>query len=143
METISLNGTWQLRGKRQEGKPLDELLLQANVPGCVQLDLSAAGYLPADLYMGENILQTQKYEGYEWWYTRTFTVPQVKEDAFLVFEGVDCIAEYFLNGIFLGESHLTFNDGCGDIHAGGVCCDAAVAEKGIDHFHGAVFFQLL
>ena len=104
METISLNGTWQLRGKRQEGKPLDELLLQANVPGCVQLDLSAAGYLPADLYMGENILQTQKYEGYEWWYTRTFTVPQVKEDAFLVFEGVDCIAEYFLNGIFLGES---------------------------------------
>ncbi len=104
METISLNGTWQLRGRRQEGEPFDELFLQANVPGCVQLDLSAAGYLPADLYMGENILQTQKYEGYEWWYTRTFTVPEVQENAFLVFEGVDCIAEYFLNGILLGES---------------------------------------
>lgn len=104
METISLNGKWQLRGKRQEGEPSDELLLDATVPGCVQLDLSAAGYLPADLYLGENILQTQTYEGYEWWYTRSFTVSQIKKNAFLVFEGVDCIAEYFLNGILLGES---------------------------------------
>ena len=104
METISLNGTWQLRGRPQEGQASDELLLAATVPGCVQLDLSREGYLPGDLYMGENILQTQKYEGYEWWYTRTFSVPQVKEHAFLVFEGVDCIAEYFLNGVLLGES---------------------------------------
>ena len=100
METISLNGTWQLRGKRQEGKPLDELLLQANVPGCVQLDLSRKGYLPTDLYMGDNILQAQKYEEYEWWYTRTFTTFEEKENVYIVFEGVDCVAEYFLCNFF-------------------------------------------
>jgi len=104
METISLNGTWQLRGRPQEGESLAELALEATVPGCVQLDLSREGYLPGDLYIGENILQTQEYEGYEWWYTRAFTLPEVKENAFLVFDGVDCIAEYYLNGILLGES---------------------------------------
>lgn len=104
MNTISLNGTWQLRGRRQEGYPLDELCLEATVPGCVQLDLSRAGYLPADLFMGENILEAEKYEEYEWWYSRTFLAPENKENAYLVFEGVDCVAEYFLNGVLLGES---------------------------------------
>lgn len=104
METFSLNGTWQLRGKPQEGQPAEELTLEATVPGCVQLDLSKAGYLPADLYMGENILQAEKYEEYEWWYSRTFIAPQARENVFLVFEGVDCIAEYYLNGRFLGKS---------------------------------------
>lgn len=104
MEMISLNGTWQLQGRRQEGEPSAELTLTANVPGCVQLDLSKAGYLPADLFMGENILETQKYEDYEWWYTRTFTAPETKENVYLVFEGVDCVAEYFLNGVLIGES---------------------------------------
>ena len=108
MEIISLNGTWQLRGKRQEGTPTDEVFLDATVPGCVQLDLSAAGYLPADLYMGENILATQKYEDYEWWYTTTFTSPVHKENAYLVFEGVDCIAHYYLNGQKIGDSENMF-----------------------------------
>ncbi|MBR3978207.1 MAG: hypothetical protein IKJ94_01125 [Oscillospiraceae bacterium] len=104
MEMVSLNGTWQLRGRRQEGEPSAELTLTAKVPGCAQLDLSQAGYLPADLFMGENILETQKYEDFEWWYTRTFTAPETKENVYLVFEGVDCVAEYFLNGVLIGES---------------------------------------
>ena len=62
METISLNGTWALRGNRQDWLPLEEIALDATVPGCVQLDLSANGYLPADLFMGENIKEAQKYD---------------------------------------------------------------------------------
>ena len=104
METILLNGTWKLSGRPQEDEPSDMLYLDATVPGCVQLDLSKAGYLPSDLFMGENILEAEKYEGYEWWYTRTFTAPATKENAYLVFEGVDCIAQYYLNGTLLGES---------------------------------------
>ena len=96
MKTFSLNGTWQLRGRRQECEPLDEVILEAAVPGCVQLDLSREGYLPADLFMGENILEAEKYEEYEWWYSRSFIVSATEENAYLVFEGVDCIAEYFL-----------------------------------------------
>ena len=86
MEMVTLNGTWQLRGRRQEGELSAELTLTAKVPGCAQLDLSQAGYLPADLFMGENILETQKYEDFEWWYTRTFNAPETKENVYLEFE---------------------------------------------------------
>ena len=103
MKTISLNGIWQLSGKPQE-QDVDKITLSAEVPGCVQLDLSREGILPKDLFMGENILEAEKYEDWEWWYTRKFTAPEEREHVFLVFRGVDCLAEYFLNGEKLGES---------------------------------------
>jgi len=107
MKTLSLNGKWLLTGKKQH---LDEekISLEASVPGTVQSDLSASGYLPEDLYMGENILKAEEYEEYEWWYTRSFDSPEERRNVYLVFEGVDCIAEYFLNGNKLGESDNMF-----------------------------------
>lgn len=104
MKTISLNGQWSLRGQRQERGGEGAVSLRAEVPGCVQLDLSREGYLPADLYMGENIKETEKYEDYEWWYETSFAYPEVRERVYIVFEGVDCIAEYYLNGERIGES---------------------------------------
>ncbi|MEE1162041.1 MAG: hypothetical protein U0K70_08275, partial [Acutalibacteraceae bacterium] len=103
MKTVTLNGEWRLSGKPQESseKPL---VLKAQVPGCVQLDLSREGYLPKDLYLGENIKETEKFEDWEWQYERTFTAPEERENVFMVFEGVDCIAEYFINGEKIGES---------------------------------------
>lgn len=103
MKTILLNGEWQLSGKPQEGNG-QPVALKAEVPGCVQLDLSRAGYLPKDLYLGENIKETEKYEDWEWHYQRTFTAPEERENVYMVFEGVDCIAEYFINGEKIGES---------------------------------------
>ena len=103
MKTVSLCGEWSLKG-RKENAAGELLTLTANVPGCVDLDLSRADYLPEDLYMGENILQTEKYEGYEWWYEKTFDAPKQRNNVYLVFEGVDCIAEYYLNGVKFGES---------------------------------------
>ena len=101
MKTINLNGEWKLSGKPQESdeKPIT---LKAEVPGCVQLDLSRAGYLPKDLYLGENIKEAEKYEDWEWHYERTFTSPAERENVYIVFEGVDCIAEYFINGDKIG-----------------------------------------
>ena len=107
MRNISLNGIWKLVGQKQEdGSSRTEL--SATVPGCVQLDLSREGYLPHDLYMGNNILETEKFEEFEWWYERSFTAPEERKNVFLVFEGVDCVAEYFLNGKKLGESANMF-----------------------------------
>jgi len=103
MRKISLCGEWKLTGKRQNSEDAT-ISMTANVPGCVQLDMSRAGYLPADLFMGENILKAEKYERYEWWYEKTFTLPEEKKNLHLVFEGVDCLAEYFLNGTKIGES---------------------------------------
>ena len=104
MENILLNGTWSLKGKCESTQAGNIISIDAQVPGCVQLDLSRAGYLPEDLFMGENILEAEKYEEYEWWYERKFTAPKKRRNVYLVFEGVDCLAEYFLNGVKLGES---------------------------------------
>ena len=103
MKTILLNGEWQLSGKPQEGGE-GSLSLKAAVPGCVQLDLSSAGYLPEDLYLGENIKETEKFEDWEWRYERVFTAPAERENVFIVFEGVDCLAEYYINGEKIGMS---------------------------------------
>ncbi len=107
MKKISLDGLWLLKGRNQLSRD-GELSLNAEVPGCVQLDMSREGILPTDLFMGENITETEKFEGYEWWYERTFTCPEEKNRVYLVFEGVDCLAEYFLNGVKIGESENSF-----------------------------------
>ena len=78
MKVISLNGTWALCG-RAEGTEDALITLTATVPGCVQLDLAEAGYLPSNLYMGENIRTTEAYEEHEWWYERRFEALHVFE----------------------------------------------------------------
>ena len=108
MKKITLNGAWSLKGKSQCSQEENVICIDAQVPGCAQLDLSKAGYLPEDLFLGENIRETEKYEGYEWWYERKFNAPKERENLYLVFEGVDCLAEYFLNGVKLGESKNMF-----------------------------------
>ena len=107
MKRISLNGEWNLKG-RKEGTENDYLNLTASVPGMVQLDMSRAGILPADLLVGMNILKAERYEDHEWFYERTFDAPKSRKNVFLVFRGVDCIAEYFLNGVKFGESDNMF-----------------------------------
>lgn len=113
MKQISLNGKWKLfyydAEQIQPSSP-SELIgincIDCSVPGNTELDLSAAGLLPSDLYMGENILEVEKYETYGWWYRTEFSSPKVQpgERVFLNFEGVDCFAEYWLNGEKIGES---------------------------------------
>jgi hypothetical protein len=90
MKTINLNGEWRLSGKQQESED-EPLVLKAEVPGCVQLDLSREGYLPEDLYLGENIKETEKFEDWEWQYERTFTAPLERENVYIVFNNTgDC-----------------------------------------------------
>lgn len=106
MKTISLNGIWSLSGKAAEGFESRAVIknIAAEVPGCVQLDLSRAGILPSDLFFGENITKTEEFENWEWYYSRRFTAPSERDGLYIVFEGVDCVAEYFLNGVKFGES---------------------------------------
>ncbi len=104
MKTVSLNGVWDLTGKAVLPADSEVISIKGNVPGCAQLDLAENGYLPKDLFMGENIRETEKFEDYDWWYERTFEVEDIAKNVFLVFEGVDCLAEYYLNDVKIGES---------------------------------------
>ena len=116
---ISLDGTWTLYftdERRQAPRTPAELLalgapcIPAQVPGNVELDLSRAGMLPEDLFQGMNPRKAEAFEPFGWWYAREFPAPEsaADEHVFLRLDGVDCLAEYFLNGERIGASENAF-----------------------------------
>lgn len=78
-------------------------ILDAAVPGCMELDLMRAGRLE-DLYFGENILEAQRMESTHMWYFSRFVIEESEDDVFLRFEGVDTAAEIFVDGVLLGKT---------------------------------------
>ena len=88
MEQIySLDGTWALyerdatAGESDGAIPADARRIPAQVPGNVELDLSRAGLLPADLLRGMNPCKAEAFESSEWWYERTFDAPNLPKGA--------------------------------------------------------------
>ena len=119
-ENLSLDGEWKLRYFPQpdaaavrtlSGIPPSAGEVKATVPGNCELDLQQAGVLP-DLTVGLNILKLRPYEAYQWLYEKTFDAPAVDAasgaKAELVFEGVDTLADVFLNGEKIGETANMF-----------------------------------
>jgi beta-mannosidase len=111
---VDLNGTWQLTyGPQTAAAPRhpDDLAasdwpsIPATVPGNVELDLMRSGLLPADLHMANNVYKLVGFEGHRWWYRRTFDTPAARpgQRLVLIFEGIDCVGEVFLNGRSLGR----------------------------------------
>lgn len=80
--------------------------LTATVPGNCEWELVKAGIIK-DPQRGLNALAFREYEGYQWLYTRTFHArPCDGTDgsrAELVFDGIDTLADIFLNGKRIGE----------------------------------------
>jgi beta-mannosidase len=101
----ALNAVWRL-AYRRPGEERQELPVAASVPGNVELDLSRAGTLPADLFFGENILAVRDWEDVEWWYSCDLALSsdEVAGSPDLVFYGVDGEAKYYLNGRLVGTS---------------------------------------
>ena len=111
MKKILLNGIWDLYFAKQKSYEAEYppsasefCKVKCTVPGNVELALADAGILPEDLYFADNINAVQQYEDYEWRYERTFDKPKENGRITLVFEGVDCLAEYWLNGEKIGAS---------------------------------------
>jgi beta-mannosidase len=93
-QSIDLNGVWSVRGFGE--KALNPM--PAQVPGNVELDLMANKIIE-DPFYDENEKYLRPYEFYDWEYTRQFDVPaDFPLDADLEFDGIDCVAEVFLNG---------------------------------------------
>lgn len=105
---VSLNGEWQLRYCQESHNmpPEDEWrLIAAMVPGNVELDLYRNGIEP-DPYYAENEYEYKKYEYYTWCYRKNFLLPHEMEGKRLqiVFEGLNCIADVFVNSVLVGHS---------------------------------------
>jgi beta-mannosidase len=113
MSRFLLDGDWELlggpHGVMSKGVThLDSesaIKVTARVPGNVEDDLAEAGLLKP-LEMGEGAYQTLGYEGHCWFYRTSFETLEFdeSEQLRLVFEGIDTLAEVFLNGQSLGET---------------------------------------
>jgi beta-mannosidase len=115
----SLDGTWRLAVIHHEQfkrMPLplsyDAVLAAAaidgEVPGNFELDLYKAGKIP-DPFFGTNLLAMLRYEDCHVFYARRFTYsPQAETSPELVFEGIDTIADIYLNGEFLAHTENMF-----------------------------------
>ena len=113
-QQISLDGAWKLTAGPQtsdaprEPAKLDAagwLTIPATVPGNVELDLMAAGRLP-DLSVANNIFHFRDFETWDWWYRRRFATPAraAGQRCEIVFDGIDCLAEVWLNGVYIGSA---------------------------------------
>lgn len=115
MNKISLNGNYKLYitdGKNSDfgGVGFDGLgeVVDAIVPGNAELDLMRANMLP-DLYFADNIRKAEFLESKDFVYVKDFEFnSDTDRHRELVFKGVDTIAEYYLNGVKIGESENAF-----------------------------------
>jgi beta-mannosidase len=111
--TISLNSgedsPWTLYfGLQDENAPVSPGALKrsgfpripASVPGNVEIDLLNAGIIE-DPMIGDHVYDLRKFESYQWWYHRSFSKPDVAGDhrIEISFEGIDCIADIWLNDV--------------------------------------------
>lgn len=112
----NLNGDWTLFYQPnsqyvQSGAhptTMDDLCAQegcisAVVPGNFEIDLQRAGRLE-DPFFGQNVLKMQKLEAMHMFYGRRFEYhPTAGTTPVLTFEGLDTVAEIFLNGRRVGQ----------------------------------------
>jgi hypothetical protein len=108
---LDLNGVWQfavcdenldiINSSQLNNSGLQ--VLEAQVPGNLELDLQRNGVVEEPFY-GLNILDLRRYEMSHVCYHRRFEADaKPGHSAFLVFEGVDCFAEIYLNGEHIGS----------------------------------------
>jgi len=106
---FSLDGEWRLRHFAQpdfgavrdlNDVPADVDELKATVPGDAFLELEKAGVIPP-LFIGTNVWAMRSWENRQWLYSRKFVSPKFDtkaERAILRFDGLDTLADIFLNG---------------------------------------------
>ncbi len=121
-ELISLNSgseaSWTLHyGVQDEKAPQSPRELKrsafskiaAIVPGNVEIDLQEAGIID-DPMLGDNVYNLRQYETYQWWYERSFDKPDVPSGhrIELCLEGIDCIADVWLNDVKIARVENMF-----------------------------------
>ncbi|MBN1651182.1 MAG: glycoside hydrolase family 2 protein, partial [Bacteroidales bacterium] len=101
--SLDLSGDWQFK------KQGDSIWLSAIVPGTVQTDLYA-NHLISDPFYGDNEQRNKWIENENWMYRKDFflDLSKLKQNAELIFEGLDTYATVFLNGKQIIESDNMF-----------------------------------
>jgi len=118
-KSLNLDGVWQLRWNDGErGDRIKRILggeadlrraWAARVPGCVHATLLEQGAIP-DPNLGTNVLACRWVEETQWYYRRTFRLPQRQRGVrtWLVFECLDLAATIYVNGREVGRHANAF-----------------------------------
>lgn len=122
-KTLSLNGTWELRDEiltyplanARKLSNLDNGWIPQPVPGDIHQGLIDAGRIQEPL-LGLNSFDCAWTENRSWWFRRTFAAPDgwqevdADEDIRVELEmnGLDAVAEIFLNGEHVGSHPTAF-----------------------------------
>ena len=103
---VKIDSEWRVSYAGRDGK---EQHVPASVPGNVLADLVRAGVMP-EPYSGDNSLAFRELEYLDFAYETEFASPDFAqgERVELVFNGVDTIADYYLDGEKIGESRNMF-----------------------------------
>lgn len=112
---IDLNGTWRLKRCQTTDSHeevfgeafLPEGWLEAPVPGDVRTALKARGLIDGD-YLGKDLQQERWIDESDWLYYCRFALPEGEGVPYLELEGVDTLAEVWLNGHLLGKCENMF-----------------------------------
>ena len=92
-------------------KDLEEsgfLTITGKIPGNFELDLLREGIID-DPYYSTNPIKIQKWEATHLWYAEVFDLDfDTDENTFLVFEGIDTVADIYLNGEKIGHTENMF-----------------------------------
>ncbi len=104
MQKLTLSGEWQFRqcGTNE--------WLPATVPGGVHTDLLALGKIP-DPFVADNELKVMWVAENDWEYRHSFNVDAgllAEENVLLVCDGLDTIADLYVNGTYLGHAENMF-----------------------------------
>ncbi len=111
---LDLNTRWTLFLHKKREVPANVSFpargIPAQVPGTVHTDLQAVGLIP-DPFYDRNEQAVQWVAHNDWRYETVFDLPEEwlkKDNLFLVFEGLDTVADIYLNGKLLGNAANMF-----------------------------------
>ena len=95
MQRIDLNGKWRLKGISPQNESFE---IDADVPGsALQAVLCSDVEKGLDVFYRDNAERVQKYEDYDWIYSRTFVLESTNAKVRLVLEKADTYCDVFIN----------------------------------------------
>ncbi len=113
MNAKSLNGEWRLyitdkaMSATSETELSDITAICALIPESLEATLERVGIID-ELYMGKNILKAQEYERKHLYYSCVFEYTPDDGMPYIKFDGIDTVAEVFLNGELIGRADNAF-----------------------------------
>jgi len=111
--SVDLCGNWLfgwsdsglLIKSKREAEESEVKLYDCTVPGNFEVDLEKAGKVP-NVFFGMNPVKVNEFvEKKHVYYILEFTVPEYDGRPVLIFEGIDCFSNIYVNGNFAAATY--------------------------------------